>query len=149
MSRRLGSIDSQDTSRSAAFNEDSKDALAEDLDLIQRRRATRAASDRSDVTPELTGTDASPDEAARGDAGSGASPWGADLSGVPTGPDDQQMRTDLFEDEAENRDIYPDHLEQGVAQDEGDEREITARPHHPARPITADMLASDDPTAQE
>ena len=41
----------------------------------------------ADVTPELTGRDAGRDEAEIGDAGNGASPFGADLTASTPNPD--------------------------------------------------------------
>lgn len=112
------------------------------------RGKARAAHRDDEVTEELTGSEASPSEAARGDAGNGASPWGADLTGVSTGPDDRLMREDVFEEAPSHLDILPDHLEAGASDEEDeDNREITARPKQEERPITPDLLPSDDPAA--
>lgn len=71
-------------------------------------------------TEEITGHDATMDEAAVGDAGNGADPFGEDFTGGP--PRD-------IEDEPAYGDIVPDLIERapGAAAEEGEE--LTARPH--------------------
>ncbi|MFN7132380.1 MAG: hypothetical protein ACK4N5_09860 [Myxococcales bacterium] len=75
-------------------------------------------------TRELTGFDATMDEAEIGDAGNGAAPYGADLTGgMPRTLEDEPDHPD---------DIVPDQIArlERVAR-EDDEREITAQPHEP------------------
>lgn len=70
-------------------------------------------------TPEITGHDATMDQAAVGDAGNGADPYGADLTGG--------FPRDV-EDEAEYGDIVPDLIERAPGAAE-EEEELTAQPH--------------------
>lgn len=72
-------------------------------------------------TPEITGADAEMDEAAVGDAGNGADPYGADLTGG--------FPRDV-EEEPEYGDIVPDLIERAPGAMEESE-EITVRPHEP------------------
>lgn len=79
---------------------------------------------RDDRTRELTGADASIDEAEIGDAGNGADPYGADLSGG----------LQHIEDEPAGEDIQPDEVRRfprGSDEDERKERSITAQPNDP------------------
>lgn len=71
-----------------------------------------------DETPELTGHDATMDEAEMGDAGSGASPYGADLTGgFPQGVEDAPDQPS---------DIVPDQVQKWPG-GEGEEAEVTAQ----------------------
>lgn len=72
-----------------------------------------------ETTRELTGRDANMDQAQVSDAGSGADPYGADMTGgFPTPIDDQP----------EQRDIAPDLIEDWPGQAVTEERELTAQP---------------------
>jgi hypothetical protein len=85
-----------------------------------------------DTTPELTGADAGPQEAAIGSAGNGGWKWGGDLAGVEgrRNMSDDEGRTDLSEDEPDAPDIRPDSKQRFEgAPPEEEERELTARPH--------------------
>ena len=74
-------------------------------------------------TKAITGHDATMDEAMVGDAGNGADPYGADLTGG--------FPRDI-EDEPEYGDIVPDTIERAPgAYPEPDEDEYTARPSEP------------------
>lgn len=80
---------------------------------------------QEETTRELTGHDASMDEAAVGDAGSGASPYGADFTGglpedIEAAPD---MPSDIVPDSVED---WPEALE--AREEEREEPELTARP---------------------
>ncbi len=94
---------------------------------MSRIRRRRTLDER---TGELTGADASMDEAEYGDAGNGADPDGGDLAGRPPQP--------LEPDPANAEDILPDqirhfpHGRRGVEE----EAEVTARPNEaaPAKP---------------
>jgi hypothetical protein len=84
------------------------------------RRPTDEADER---TPEVTGEDASMDQAEIGDAGNGADPFGADLTGGPPEP--------LEADPADPSDILPDELK--TLQHQGDrDRDVPveAEPRH-------------------
>ena len=61
---------------------------------------------RADETPELTGADASADEAEFGSAGNGADPFETDLSGT-------SRRSRSIEPEPDAADIRPDQVRQG------------------------------------
>lgn len=80
---------------------------------------------QEDNTPELTGDDASMDEAAVGDAGSGASPYGGDLTGGPPAEieDPPDLPSDIVPDTVER---WPESLE--AREEEIEEPEPTARP---------------------
>lgn len=76
--------------------------------------------DRSDVTPELTGSDAPADEAEFGSAGNGADPFETDLSGTT-------RKSRSIDDEGDGEDIVPDRIDRYSDSDEEGE-EITAQP---------------------
>jgi hypothetical protein len=106
----------------------------DDEESSMDRRVTapqRARGDEVDdeLTPELTGRDASPEEAAYGDAGNGAAN-DADLVGAaPEGPW-------LEEEPGLPRDIFPDQIRQfpearRARTADTDESEVTARPSEP------------------
>ena len=80
---------------------------------------------RAEVTPELTGADAAPDEADVGSAGNGADPFGGDLSGT-------SRKTRSLEPEPDASDILPDQVVQGppgtAAAEAAGEEAPTARP---------------------
>jgi hypothetical protein len=78
---------------------------------------------------EVTGRDASPDEAMMGSAGNGASPSGADLVG---GVKD-------IEDSARGEDIAPDQIKRFAAAGEED-AEITAQPAERPERVETDWL---------
>ncbi|AKU92367.1 hypothetical protein [Vulgatibacter incomptus] len=82
----------------------------------------------SDQTRELTGTDAHMDEAAIGDAGNGADPYGADLTGgFPTPIEDPpDSPSDIVPDQIED---WPGLAAEKAAAEEAPEP--TARPHEP------------------
>ncbi len=91
-----------------------KDSLHEDSPAEE--------TDNPDSTPEITGAEAPLSEAARGSAGNGASPWGADLTSVTTaGADENDERTDLFEDEPDAPDIVPRSVRSDETQDTASE----------------------------
>lgn len=105
------------------------------------RRKRNDQPDRSDETKELTGDDASVDEADFGSAGNGADPFEADLQGTT-------RKSRSVEPEAEGEDINPDRIErypelagagEGLVEEEAEdeeeeEREITAQPTENAEP---------------
>jgi hypothetical protein len=103
---------------------------------------------KSDVTRELTGTDAPRDEAEQGSAGNGASPWGADRTGVRSEPGFED-EYHLEGDPSSPADIIPDKLEAGFSDPDEDDRQYTARPDDDLRPIGPDLLPSDDEGARE
>lgn len=79
--------------------------------------------DRGEETRELTGFDANMDEADIGDAGNGADPWGADLTGgFPRSMEAEPDQPD---------DIVPDAIERWPGQPADEDREITAQPNEP------------------
>lgn len=85
------------------------------------RRRRRTLDERTD---EVTGADASMDEAEYGDAGNGADPDGGDLAGRPPQP--------LEPDPADPEDILPDQIRRFPHTPRLDESEVTARPHRAA-----------------
>ena len=80
--------------------------------------------EREEKTPEITGADATMDEATVGDAWNGANPYDADMTGGPP---------KSIEDEPDDpEDIAPDHIERfasAAEEEEEQEPELTARPH--------------------
>ncbi len=84
------------------------------------------------MTREITGYDANMDEAAIGDAGNGADPYGADLSGggFPTPIEDPPDQPD---------DIVPDEIERWPDQPADQDRELTARPSEPVQPDPSEL----------
>lgn len=78
-------------------------------------------------TREVTGEDAGMDEAEIGDAGNGADPYGADLTGGFPHP---------IEDVPDEHDITPDRIERFPGAPVEPEEEITAQPdeHVPVDP---------------
>ncbi len=109
-----------------------------------------ANKENDDVTRELTGAEAKRADAAAGSAGNGASPWGADRSGIRGEPEFED-EYHLEGDPSSPRDIAPDKFEQGFSDpnEEDRERDYTARPRDDVRPIGADLLPSDDEGARE
>jgi hypothetical protein len=84
----------------------------------------RNNQDPRERTDELTGFDATMDEAEPGSAGNGAAPYGADFTGGPPKP---------VEDTSEAEDILPDQLRffpPGVTPEvpTDEERELSAQP---------------------
>ena len=73
-------------------------------------------------TAEITGHDAGMDQAAVGDAGNGADPFGADFTGG--------LPRDI-EDEPDYGDIVPDLIERAPGAYAEEEEEITAQPNEP------------------
>jgi hypothetical protein len=76
----------------------------------KRRRARRAKS--ADVTPELTGLEGNAAEAEIGNAGDGASIWGADRTGFVSSYEEDEFLEPLEAEPADPNDIQPDHLEE-------------------------------------
>lgn len=76
--------------------------------------------DRGETTRELTGFDATMDEAEAGDAGNGADPWGADMTGGPP--------RSIEEEPDRPDDIVPDRYERWPGQPADEDRELTAQP---------------------
>ncbi len=76
----------------------------------KRRRARRVKP--ADVTPELTGLEGSPAEAEIGNAGDGASMWGADRTGFVSSYEEDEFLEPLEAEPADPYDIQPDHLEE-------------------------------------
>lgn len=66
----------------------------------------------SDVTPELTGLEGSAAEAEIGNAGDGASMWGADRTGFVSSYEEDEFLEPLEAEPADPNDIQPDHLEE-------------------------------------
>lgn len=91
--------------------------------MSPRYRKKPADVDQSDdVTPELTGSDAPPDEAEFGSAGNGADPFDADLAGTT-------RRSRSIDDEGDGEDIVPDRIDSyRDASEDDEEHEITAQP---------------------
>lgn len=104
---------------------------------------------KSDHTREVTGDDAARDEAETGSAGNGASPFGADYTGVTSPAPEYEGQYRLESDPGDPDDISPDKVERGFSDPDEDDRRYTARPDDDLRPITPDMLPSDDPGARE
>lgn len=102
---------------------------------------------KADQTRELTGEDAPRDDAETGSAGNGASDWGADLTGEETPAPEFEEQYKLERDPGDPEDISPDHLEKGFEEPGEEDREYTARPDEELRPITPDLLPSNDPDA--
>ncbi len=93
---------------------------------LRRRRGERPPVRTDDEsTPELTGDDARPSEAALGSAGNGASPFGADLTGG--------VRE--LEDSPHPEDILPDHIERLAGAPADDDLAVTARPNDRPEPL--------------
>jgi len=87
---------------------------------MKRRDPLYPIGDTEEVTRELTGFDATMDEAEAGDAGNGADPWGADMAGgLPRSIEDEPDRPD---------DIVPDREERWPGQPADEDREVTAQP---------------------
>ena len=86
----------------------------------QRPDPLLPTGNRGEVTRELTGWDATMDEAEVGDAGNGADPWGADLTGGP--PRSIEDPPDQPED------ILPDRVQRWPGQPADQEVEVTAQP---------------------
>lgn len=85
-----------------------------------KRPDTMLPTGDREVTRELTGWDATMDEADIGDAGNGADPFGADLTGgFPIGLEAEPDQPD---------DIVPDRVERWPGQPADEDREITAQP---------------------
>ncbi len=106
--------------------------------------------EKTDETRELTGEDGRPCEADIGSAGNGASPWGADMSGCEsTSPDFERQYDQVEADPGHAEDISPDKIERGFSDPDDEDREYTASPSDHYRPITTDMLPSDDPDARQ
>lgn len=96
---------------------------------MSRMRRRRRTSDERTV--ELTGADASMDEAEYGDAGNGADPDGGDLAGRPPQP--------LEPDPADPEDILPDQIRRFPhTRRMEDESEVTARPNESRHPKPPD-----------
>jgi len=76
-----------------------------------------------DYTRELSGWDATMDEAEVGDAGNGADPWGADFTGGPPRP--------IEEDPDVPDDIVPDRVQVWPGQPADRDVEVTAQPSEP------------------
>ena len=98
-------------------------------------RHSRSRGPRPDVAPEVTGTDASMDEAELGSEGNGALLFGADFTeGFP----------DPLEQEPDAPDLQPDHVFVGDRREAetwaAEEAEITARPTE-----KADFSEAEDP----
>jgi hypothetical protein len=104
---------------------------------------------KSDVTPELTGADAGAEDAEYGSAGDGASPFGADLTGYQSPAPDYEEEYRLEPDPGHPEDQAMDQVERGFSDPEDEDREYSARPRDELRPITPDLLPSDDPYARE
>jgi hypothetical protein len=111
-------------------------------------------SGAADTTPELTGDDATACEATPGDAGNGASPWGADLAGCPRtqeAAEGIETADAIEEDPGSPEDIEVDKLTRGASAPDLDDEEddLTAKPmeENRIRPMTPDLLPSDDPDA--
>ncbi|MBX5484500.1 MAG: hypothetical protein IRZ16_21980 [Myxococcaceae bacterium] len=109
------------------------------------------ASQKADETHELTGADAPREQAETGSAGNGASPFDEDFAGVEFDPP-----PDTFEEEyrfernpSHAEDIGPDKIEKGFEEPGAEDREYSAQPSEPLRPVTPDLLPSDDPGARE
>lgn len=82
-------------------------------------KSERLSSPPEDEPSELTGFDADPSEATFGEAGNGASPFGADLAGGFV----------ELEEEPSGADISPDQVEEPSEEGpEVDEDQLTARP---------------------
>lgn len=87
--------------------------------------------DREETTRELTGFDATMDEAEISSAGNGAAPWGGDLTGGPPR---------LIEDDPDRpADILPDRAQVWPGQPADEEIEVTAQPRERDEIDTADF----------
>lgn len=104
---------------------------------------------KTDTTRELTGDDASRDGAETGSAGNGASAFGADLTGEESPAPEYEEQYELEGDPGDPADIAPDKVERGFEDPNAEDREYTARPDDEYRPITPDLLQTDDPGARE
>lgn len=116
---------------------------------MKRNNSDPFGEKKSDRTQELTGTDASRADAETGSAGNGASAFGGDLTGFGSPAPEYEDEYRLEGDPSDPEDIVTDKIEKGYEDPGEEDREITARPSEEYRPITGDMLASDDPDAQE
>lgn len=92
--------------------------------MKKRSDAILPYGEQDETTRELTGYDAHMDEAAIGDAGNGADPYGADLSGGG-------MPTPIEGSPDHPQDIVPDEIERWPGQPADEERELTAQPQEP------------------
>lgn len=90
---------------------------------MKRPYSQLPSGEQDEVTPEITGFDASMDEADVGDAGNGADVFGADLTGG--------LPTDIEGDPDQPEDIVPDRIERFPGQPADEDREITAQPNEP------------------
>jgi hypothetical protein len=104
---------------------------------------------RSDETREVEADERERCEAETGSAGDGASPWGADLMGCESPAPVFEEQYNLERDPSHPEDIAPDKIERGFSDPDEEEREVSARPDQDIRPITPDMLQSDDPGARK
>jgi hypothetical protein len=87
---------------------------------MKRRDSLLPTGDRGETTRELTGYDATMDEAEIGDAGNGADPWGADMTGGP--------RRAMEDEPDQPDDIVPDTVSRWPGQPADEDRELTAQP---------------------
>jgi len=142
-------------------NPDPNDRHSPHRDAVGRRAARQSANlgqegndadayaqeaqTESERELELTGYDAATTDAMIGDAGNGASPHGADLSGLEYDEENRDNLTSLEADPGDAGDIMPDQIQQGAAEtdEETEDAEITARPRERYRPITPSMLPDD------
>lgn len=104
---------------------------------------------KSDNTRELTGDDAARDDAETGSAGNGASQFGADRTGADSPAPEYEDEYQLEGDPSHPEDILPDKIEKGFSDPGDEDREYDARPDDDVRPITSDLLPSDDPGAAQ
>jgi len=98
---------------------------------MKRRDPLLPAEERGEVTRELTGWDATMDEAQIGDAGNGADPWDADMTGGPP--------ASLEADPSHPEDILPDREERWPGQPADQDVEVTAQPVE-RQPVDASEL---------
>ena len=103
-------------------------------------RQSRDPGQTDEVTREVTGEDASPDDADVGNVGSGDAAESAD---------DIEQQFHLEGDPSDAEDIAPDAIQRGASNRGDEEREYSARPkpEDEVRPVTPDLLPSRDPDA--
>jgi CBS domain-containing protein len=102
-----------------------------------------ASTDRTEVTRELTGTDAATSEASMGSAGSGASAFGADTMGIESPAPEYEEEYNREEEPSRARDIAADAITGGIPEpEEHGRKEGPKRPREVSRQETSVPLAA-------
>jgi len=92
-----------------------------------RTRRNKVVSRDPDRTPPITGNDATAKEATIGNAGDGASMWGADRTEFVSSYEADEYPEPLEPEPGDPRDVQPDHLEKPETRDLKENIEALAR----------------------